>query len=305
MDLEIVPFIQGLSSQNYLISVLILGLSLPTFLLWRGLKKGKDLSFYRQEHVFDFVFFSLLFGVLVSRFFYIILNLNDFSEIRWFWIPYEKIEDQVLWFETFPWVFFKMGVNTVLWEGFALGFLGGIFSARSIHRLPWKKISMALCDFVGITMAFGCWVGYIYTKQEILVYPILTLFIFFLTKELTVSSFDLFKKLTAGIWKFSSALSISFVILLSVIIRGVEEYVNGYGVIVVLVVLVNLYFAFNVLYVRKKTAVRIPFSTERKIIPTRPQRRSYTLSYRTLSGKWWNKLISKFHSGSDADKNEK
>ena len=106
--------------------ILIIGIILPVYYLWRGVKKDKKNPDFRQEHVFDFAFFSLVLGILLSRLFYIFLNSEIFSDIRWFWIPYEKIQEQILWFESFPWLFFKMNLNTVTIDGFVIGLLGGI-----------------------------------------------------------------------------------------------------------------------------------------------------------------------------------
>ncbi|MFH1547520.1 MAG: hypothetical protein ABIC57_03470 [bacterium] len=300
MRFDVLSVIQNLSSTNILWIVIVVGILVPVFILWRDLKREKKDEYFRTEHVFDFVCFSFLFGIILARISYMALNWDIFREVRWFWIPYEKIEEQVMWLESFPWIFFKMGINTVLIEGFAIGLIAGINFTRGIHHLSWKRVSVALADFVGLFTAFGCWAIYIYTKQELLVYPILILFILFIMKELTKESFDMFRKLTLGIWKFVASISLAVILSIRNLRVGFCCILSWNLLFVVILVILSLVFMIRIMFKKKKKIEKEPMRFEKKRIPTKIQKRSYTLSYRTLSGKWWNKLISRFHS-SDED----
>jgi hypothetical protein len=300
MQFNILSFFQNLSLVEYWWVIIILGIVLPVYFLWRGVKKDKKSQYFRQEHVFDFAFFSLVLGVLLSRLFYIFLNSDMFSDVRWFWIPYEKIQEQILWFESFPWLFFKMSLNTVAIEGFVIGFWGGIHVVKNIHRLNWKESSMALCDYIGLITAFGCWASYMYSKQEYLIYPVLILFILFLVKELTRGSFDIFKKLTSGIWKFFSIVALPLVIIYSKLRIGICCLLPWDIAISGVILIMCMYF-LGVIFIQKreKPDKYENLRLDRKRIPTKPQKRNYTLSYRTLSGRWWQKLTSRFYSGDE------
>lgn len=297
MQFNVSSFLRNLLIDEYWWLILFLGISISVYFLWKGVKKDKKNPYFRQEHVFDFLFSSFFWAILLSRLLFIFQNPEIFSGVRWFWIPYEKVQDQILWFQSFPWLFFKMSSSTVAIEGFVIGFFGGIYIVKNVHRLNWKKISMAICDYIGLITAFGCWATYLFSKQEFLIYPVLVLFILFFVKELTRSSFDIFRKLTYGIWKFFSIVALPSVIIYSkLIVRTCRLFYWDIAMMGIIFAICVYFLGVIFIKKRKEPDKYKSLKLERKRIPTKIQKRNYTLSYRTLSGRWWQKLISKFHS---------
>jgi len=268
-------------------------------------KEKKAQEFFRTEHVFDFIVFSYLFGIVFSRLLYIILNYDLFQDARWFWIPYERIEGDVFLFQSFPWLFFKMDLETVVIDGFAIGFFWGLGFVRSMHKLEWKKISMALCDYVGLLIAFGSWLGYIYTKLEFLVYPVLILLGLWLTKELTKSSFEPFKKLTAFLWKFFSISAAPLIITYNYLRSGLCCMLSSQTFLISAISLIWIYFIINIFFGKKKKVEVQKARPGRKWVPGSVKERKFSLSYRTLTGSWWNKLTSTFKSKDEKSQDKK
>ena len=54
---------------------LVLGFFWSAFLLWRNIR----LTSYKEEDVFDGLFFSLFGGLFIGRLIYVVLNFNDFG----------------------------------------------------------------------------------------------------------------------------------------------------------------------------------------------------------------------------------
>lgn len=302
MQEKLISYLSILSSPDIVVWILVAGFLIPSYFLWHNLKgrKKKNIRFFRQEHVFDFIVFSFLLGIILSRVLYIYLNWETFNQVRWFIIPYERVEDQTLWFESFPWLFFKMGIQTVRIEGFALGFYLGINTARSIHRLEWKKISLAIADFVGLIGIFGSWVAYIIIDKDYLIYPILILSTVWIMKQLTRDSFDYFRNFTRFLWKLSAHLWFPFILIYSHISRGLCCNMSIDLLFIILISIYSLYFviwSIDISFFKKGS--KKPRRVERKIPARKGPRRSYSLSYRSLTSGWWNKIMSFFKKSKD------
>lgn len=126
--------------------------------LWLS-RPDKDSQMFKQlnlnitiSKLFDYLVISLIVGVFISRVLYILYDPTEFADIRWFYIPYEKIDDQVFWFSSFPWVMFNLGVGSVIPGGFLLGFLLCYILLLKSSVIKLNQNIKPLTDFIIFTL---------------------------------------------------------------------------------------------------------------------------------------------------------
>ncbi len=77
---------------------------LGMYVFWSGsMKTRKNIS-----SVYDIFVTSILGGGVVGRACYIIMNWEQFSNLIWYWLPYEKYGDEIYLFRLLPWRFLRI-----------------------------------------------------------------------------------------------------------------------------------------------------------------------------------------------------
>jgi hypothetical protein len=303
MQEKIFSFLRIFASSQIIVWVLIVGIISSSFSLWSGIKKRgkKKLEYYRPEQVFDIIVLPFLFGVLLARLTYILDNWDFYREIRWFIIPYEKIDGEIFWFETFPWLFLKMGLQTVSVEGFAVGFLFGVTTAKRIHQMKWSKISLPLADFVGLIGIFGNWIVFILTENKLFLYPMLLLATVWMIKNLTRKSFDYFRDFTEALWKLFAFLWFPVLLLYTILVYSDGSPLWKDVVIVGVVSVYCLWITLKSMDIKilHRKSVVSQRRIRRKPVVKKESPRSFSLSYKSLTSNWWNKWKSAFKKTED------
>lgn len=104
-------------------------------------------SDYLGRRVFDLLILTSFSALLIARLSFILYQPESLSGVRWFLLPYERIEGEVFLFASLPWYFFKF-VDGVLTEGFILGWLVSIVFYSRLMQIKWGTISNAVSDFM-------------------------------------------------------------------------------------------------------------------------------------------------------------
>lgn len=77
---------------------------LGMYVFWSGsMETRKNIS-----SVYDIFVTSMLGGLVVGRACYIIINWEQFSNLIWYWLPYEKYGDEIYLFRLLPWRFMRI-----------------------------------------------------------------------------------------------------------------------------------------------------------------------------------------------------
>jgi len=107
------------------------------FLFWiecRHVKKN-------NSSIFDLFFFGVIGMFFWGRLSYMIANWQEYSEIPWFYLPYEKYGTQIYFFRLLPWRFFVVGDSGVLLSGMMMAFLlCAILYVTYIKRWGWHEM---------------------------------------------------------------------------------------------------------------------------------------------------------------------
>lgn len=139
----------------YLAAVTIAGV----FVFWRSVrrtmtreseKEGEslvDISSLWGHRVFDLLLISGIISVLTSRLTYLLAHPDELRGVRWFWLPYERIEGTVFLFDSLPWLLLKVWEGGVLLDGLVLGWLVSLMVVSRLMKVKWGSISNALSDF--------------------------------------------------------------------------------------------------------------------------------------------------------------
>jgi len=95
-----------------------------------------------RSSVFDLFIISIFVGLILGRILFVITNWADFSNnVSWYWSPYERYGNLVLWFRLFPWKFlnvFDGGLNIL---GMFAGYLfTASLWATFVKRWKWNHI---------------------------------------------------------------------------------------------------------------------------------------------------------------------
>ena len=104
---------QGISSIENFVRMInpFLGLMIIFFVGMYVFWKEASRSRKNNSSVFDSFLFSVLFGIIIGRIVYIVLDWNEFSSYTWYWLPYERYGDQIYMFRLLPWRFLR------IWDG--------------------------------------------------------------------------------------------------------------------------------------------------------------------------------------------
>ncbi len=155
---EIHKYFQGIVPHAYVISMIVFSV----FLFWRSVRRvGSRMKNLSVDHegrkIFDLILISVVFTHILARILYIAYMPEEFADTRWFWLPYEKIEGSIFWFESFPWKFFKLSAEGLLVDGLVLGQMFTIFFFAKVLKIKWEHIVNGFVDmtwWVFITILF-------------------------------------------------------------------------------------------------------------------------------------------------------
>ncbi len=127
------------------------------FILWKKLKEtqqariekgllSKDFAeHFRRVNLFDILWMSFLAGIVFSRIIY--FAFSGIENACWFWIPYEKIGEQIYYFRCLPWSFFSIWDGGLSLSGFLLGFWIVIYISAYVYKIKWSHIFPAFKHF--------------------------------------------------------------------------------------------------------------------------------------------------------------
>jgi hypothetical protein len=130
---------------------------LSIFILWKKLKEtqwariekgflSKEFAeHFRQVNLFDILWISFLAAIVLSRLIY--FAFSGIENACWFWIPYEKIGEQVYYFRCLPWSFLNIWDGGLSLSGFLLGFWIMIYISVYIYKIKWSSIFPAFKHF--------------------------------------------------------------------------------------------------------------------------------------------------------------
>ncbi|MEA3356912.1 MAG: hypothetical protein U9Q67_00545 [Patescibacteria group bacterium] len=135
------PHFSPLGQVIFVISAVLVGL----YVYWRSFK---TVSSDNEFMTFDLVLFALVISIVVSRLVYIFYNPGEFVEMRWFWLPYEKINGEVFVMATFPWIFFRITDGGFIVDGLILGFIASIIPSTKLFSVSFQKVVSASANFL-------------------------------------------------------------------------------------------------------------------------------------------------------------
>lgn len=148
MPAAILAFLRNYSILVY--AVYIVGfVFIGTFLYWRSVRRRAIAAnrHFPADRVLDMIVLTFAFSLLLGRLFAILAQPALFGELRWFWIPYEKIGNDVFWFASFPWVFLNIPLGGLLMEGILLGAFCALLFFPGMLGIELKVIAGANVDF--------------------------------------------------------------------------------------------------------------------------------------------------------------
>ncbi len=104
MYLDIFEKIQGMLNSVSPLILFTIVVFLGMYVFWSGsMETRKNVS-----SVYDIFVTSLFGGLVVGRACYIIINWEQFSNLIWYWLPYEKYGDEIYLFRLLPWRFMRI-----------------------------------------------------------------------------------------------------------------------------------------------------------------------------------------------------
>ena len=104
MYLDILEKIQDMLNSVSPLILFALVVFLGMYVFWSGsMETRKNIS-----SVYDIFVTSLFGGLVVGRACYIIINWEQFSNLIWYWLPYEKYGDEIYLFRLLPWRFVRI-----------------------------------------------------------------------------------------------------------------------------------------------------------------------------------------------------
>ncbi|KKQ12114.1 MAG: hypothetical protein US24_C0005G0021 [candidate division WS6 bacterium GW2011_GWC2_36_7] len=149
------------------------------YVCWRGaMESRKD-----RSSVFDLFIVSIFLGLIAGRTIYILSNLQGFSQLIWYWLPYERYANEVYWFRLLPWKLFDIfdgGLNILIM------FVGYLFTASFwstfVKKWRWSDMfpTIYFSGEVMLSMSFiliGLSSGnsrWIYEGLVLLVFPVIS-----------------------------------------------------------------------------------------------------------------------------------
>ncbi|MDD3662187.1 MAG: hypothetical protein PHG63_03940, partial [Candidatus Dojkabacteria bacterium] len=121
-----------------------------------------------SSHSFDLLAASTVSAVIVGRIAYIVSTFHDFIGLRWFWLPYERIEGEVHIADSLPWAAFRLWDGGILIEGALLGFLAVLLVQTYRKADIWKRVLNASSDMLWLWLTALLIYWYIETSQLVL-----------------------------------------------------------------------------------------------------------------------------------------
>jgi hypothetical protein len=179
----------------------------------------EDMHRSRKEwgkKTFDFILLSFSTALIFSRALFILYQPGGFTDARWFWIPYERIEGKVLLFESFPWLFFRIWDGGLLLAGMVLGWFVSVIVYSRIMNIRWGAVSNAVADFLWFWF-LGVQVYYIYSYGNAISYVILVYYLLLGIARWWTNSMKgrikMMHRIVSFIWKVSIMVGIPAIML--------------------------------------------------------------------------------------------
>lgn len=207
--------------------------AIAVFLFWRSVQrtccKGMDsnqgdIDRCRKEwgrKTFDFILLSFGTALVFSRALYILYQPSEYFDVRWFWIPYERIEGEIFLFASFPWVFFRMWDGGLLLAGVVLGWFVSVIIYSRIMNIRWGAVSNAVADFLWFCF-LGVQVYYIYNQGQTISYVILFYYMLlgiarWLANKVKVRQ-KILHRIVSFVWKVSIMVGIPSIMLVDAVV---------------------------------------------------------------------------------------
>lgn len=191
------------------------------FIFWRGgVETRKD-----RSSVFDMFFISILFSLLIGRLMFIISNWASYSNLGWYWLPYEKYDTGVYLFRVLPWKFLNIFDGGLDILSMFVGFLfGATLWGVGAKKWSWNDIfptiyltgeTMLSLSFIlmGLGSANASW---IYEGLILLVFPLVAIIMINYTNKIERPALE--KKLY--IWGNSLLIIISIAVVAYIYMTG-------------------------------------------------------------------------------------
>lgn len=298
MPESIIQFVSSLSSYVTLpIQLVYFGLVavIGVYVFWLNARKKVGQS----RQVFDVVITAVVFACILSRLLVIFTRPDLFQSARWFWLPYERIDDVVYVMQTFPWLFLKISVGGVLIDGFFFGLLVGLFGMSGIVRIGWGRFSDAAAEFVWIVFTFASIYFFIKSPDlgHLIVVGVLIILglIHVLSVKLGLREKKIIGTVLDVVWK--GAIWISPAILLAITAQARAELSGSYPVIIAIDIFAGILAVTMLLSDKLEAFVR-------KVIPAKPVleesklsetgfRHRFSISYKDMRGDPKSSLIQK------------
>ena len=207
--------------------------AIAVFLFWRSVQRTccrgidldqGDIERSRKEwgyKSFDFILLSFGTALIFSRAIFILYQPGEFLDVRWFWIPYERIDGEVFFFASFPWLFFRVWDGGLLLAGMVLGWFVSAIVYSRIMNIRWGAVSNAVADFLWF-LFLGTQVYHIYDQGHTISYVI-----FFCYTLLGIVRWfanrvkarqKMLHRIVSFVWKVSIMVGIPLIMLVGVVI---------------------------------------------------------------------------------------
>lgn len=114
---------------------------------------------------FDKIFYSGLFGLLISRIAWMVMNRAVYADVPWGILPYSRSATEFIWFTLFPWRFFRITEGIILpllWGLMCTGivWLISIPTFRLVRTLKIEKRGVMRAFLLRILAATLLTIGY-------------------------------------------------------------------------------------------------------------------------------------------------
>lgn len=181
---SLVNFVRGINPFLGLIIIFFIGM----YVFWKEASRSRK----NNSSVFDTFLFSVLFGIVIGRIMYIVLDWSEFSSYTWYWLPYERYGNQIYMFRLLPWRFLR------IWDGqldIVFTFIGLLFSQTFfiifIKKWKWSDMFSAqyysnwlmiglVYVFIGVLNSNEEWIKYSY--WILIPFALMLILHFFITK---------------------------------------------------------------------------------------------------------------------------
>jgi len=157
---EFIDGIRDVASQLNVFVLYIFIFFVGMYVFWRGCAE----TYKNRSSVFDMFIFSGIFGLILGRILYILLEWENFTSYIWYWLPYEKYGDKIYLFRLLPWRFFSIWDGGLVIFGMFLGLvLFFTFYALVIKGWRWKHmyfpVYFSSIVMLGISLLFAGFVN--------------------------------------------------------------------------------------------------------------------------------------------------